>query len=64
MPTTRKTPESTAEVVSVSAQLEQTQRALLAVVCNAVSPETDHGVDIVLAKQASEVYKNLFGDNR
>lgn len=44
--------------------LEHARSGLLTVITNAVSPETDHGVDIVLARQAADVYQILFGESR
>jgi hypothetical protein len=47
-----------------AALLEQARNGLLTIINDAVSPDTGHGVDIVLAKQAGEVYKILFGESR
>jgi hypothetical protein len=44
--------------------LERAQVGLLTVITNAVSAETGHGVDIVLAQQAANVYQTLFGESR
>lgn len=52
------------ETESVPALLERAQRGLLSVINNAVSLETDNGLDIVLARQAAEVYTILFGESR
>lgn len=56
--------ERTAAAPSVGELLDQAQRGLLTLINNSVSPETDHGVDVVLARQAAEVYHILFGESR
>jgi hypothetical protein len=60
---TSQTP-ATPDTVTVQTLLEQVQRALLDVITNAVSADTNHGVDIVLARQAAEVHRILFGESR
>lgn len=58
-------PEPTAESKPTAGDLlEQARTGLLTVITNAVSAETDHGVDIVLARQAAEVHHILFGESR
>ena len=79
MATPRKPPTAPAEEPSADAPatetqaasqpapeelLEQARTGLLTVITNAVSPETDHGVDVVLARQAADVYQILFGESR
>jgi hypothetical protein len=56
-------PDTQVETDSVAAQLDRAQLGLLEVINDAVSKD-GHGVDIVLAQQAADVYKSLFGETR
>lgn len=43
---------------------DRARLGLLEIITDAVSKETGHGVDIVTARQAAEVYQILFGEMR
>jgi hypothetical protein len=67
MTTTKKTEDPTVEVEPVEpvetaeTLADDIRVGLLRVVRGAVDPATEHGVDVVLASQAADVYQKLFG---